>query len=249
MSKVSINDNRLVINKDQRLGIDKWTPEGNTYIWYDASDEDMIELDTNGDVARITDKGTMGLNMFQLTESKRPYYGMRMVGDKKVITFNPSGENHTLRNSIDQHTVQDYVFAICMKPWSSGNEYFAAFSYSSTSNDYQIDAGNGNYWYGNLRTSDYGAIHQFGNTDSYGKEMVIGYVSDVENNVLTGYKNSKEVFQINNFNGFNTADVVWKLAVNRNGTRFMHMDFYEMIVAPKEYATEVHEYLIYKWRD
>ena len=247
--KISINDNKLIINKDQRLSIDKWTPDNIAYIWYDASDENVIELDTNGRVSKIIDKGIMGLDMFQLSESKRPYYGIKMVGDKKTITFNPAGENHTLRNSIDQHTVQDYVFAICMKPLSSGNEYYSAFSYSSTANDYQIDAGNGNFWYGNLRTSDYGAIHQFDNVDSYNKEMLIGYISDVENNILIGYKNAKEAFQINNFNGFNTTDVVWKLATNRNGTRFMHMDFYEMVVAPKKYAKKVHEYLIYKWRN
>ena len=242
--RMKLNNTKISLN-NTRLSLNRWTPADSGFIWWDASDETTIRMQTG--VSEMMDKGSYGATMTQSVASQQPEYDIVRQNGLKTITFNNGGGSQFLQSVISSFTLPDFAFAIAFSPHIAGSKYNSIFSYSGDANDFQIDSGDGTVWLGELRTAGYGNHFYETSGDYVTTPQILGFTGDKTNRILTGYKNGVEKFQITDFDGFDTTNDSFYIGANRNVDRFLRCDFYEMAIVPIHEKDQLHEYLMRRW--
>ena len=245
--RLIIEKNNIKLNNTRLNLEEKDWPAATAFCWWDASDASSVTLLSGGtsDVVQLEDKGILKRHMIQPTATNQPTFNSVQQNGNSTISFERTN-NEYLYNTGAHIEIANSIFLIAFKPKNIGSKYNAVFSYDGPNKDFQIDAGDGSYWYGRFNSANY-TNNNFDTVDSLNIPQVLGFVSDKTNGILKGYKNGVEKFTITNFDGFANDNITMKFAENRNATRWMSMDFYEALISPISEKDRITEYLMDKW--
>ena len=121
---------------------------GSLQFWYDASDPQTVIKDANGKVNYWNDK-VSNRHLAQATTASQPTHGTRLYNGKTVMDFDGGDWMESINNvPMSQSHFQLWIVAFVD---SVNNEYESIFSYRSTNNDYQFDAGHSSNFYAQMR--------------------------------------------------------------------------------------------------
>ena len=244
--KLTLNKNRLILNKTRTI-IPGWTPK-NAYMWWDAADASTVTVEpSTNKVLELRDKGPSGVNLSQSVASKQPLFNKVTQNNHSSISFDHTLEQ-ILKVSLTSQNIKDMVFAIAFKPTAFTNKYGSVISYSGNSKDFQFDPSKNDTgeYNGYFRSTGY-YPHTFDTSNSKNVPQILSLVGDTSTAELIGYKDGVQKWVEPNYNGWDNSGITIRLGTGRYQYGYLSMDFYEMVVAPKEDYKLLHEYLKHKW--
>ena len=243
--RIALPNNRLRIGDGNRLYLPSdissipFTP----LIWWDGSDASKIIVQTG--VSQVTDKGSYGVNLIQPTASNQPIFNNVQQNGHSTISFDKVSD-HQLYTASSNINIDNTVLAIACKPMAINNQYNAVVSFNGDEKDFQFQANHGQEWRGLMNASDYNN-GTFDTVNSLGIPQMLSITGNTTTGRMKGYKDGIYKWDTSDYIGWDAIDIVMRIAVNRNSSRWMSMDFYELIIAPESETVAVHTYLMDKW--
>lgn len=230
------------IGTSKRVSLDKWDPSVVAPpMWYDVSDPATITMGAGG-VQQVDDKGSLGAHQIQNVVAAQP--GLVPYGTGLQI-LECDGINHfTESANIPTFDQDGYSLVFFLIPLGSDHNADSVCSVLGDGNDWQIRANAVGQWLGTF-INNTASDPSFSMVDQSAQPLV--YSIDFTNAIPTEIYNNGEGKGNADTQTWDSTDLIFKLAVNRGGTRLFDGLIGELMYVPTYYRELAEGYLSWKW--